>query len=123
MDVYGTGRLYAPGNLSWNLCKYRFTGFNDRCVDFVCMGFLFERGLDMEKLYDSCSWNGVMCIILLQCIRLDIMQLFPVLPNDSAVQGRTIYAESPFSLWQRCGNCRCDSCNLRLVVCAQCNFI
>ena len=30
-----------------------------------------------KNLYDSCSWNGIMCIVLLQCIRLDIMQLFP----------------------------------------------
>ena len=76
-----------------------------------------------KNSYDSCSWNGIMCIVLLQCIRLDIMQLFPFLLNGFAVQGRTAYAESSLSLWQRCGNCRCDSCTLRLVVCAKWDFI
>ena len=79
--------------------------------------------MDMEKLHDACSGNGSMCIIVLQCIRLDLVQFFLLLPYYIVVQRGAFFKEGPFPFKQRCCNCRSNSGTLRMVVYPECSSV
>ena len=66
MAVCRTGRLYAAGIVSGNLCKHGFPGAFIHGDDPVFLVLLSGSGrLELQKFNPSGCWNGSLCTVLL----------------------------------------------------------
>ena len=122
MAVCSPGRIYAAGNLYGNLCEYRLTGTAGSSHDFVCMGLLSERRLDMEKTVYSLQWEWlyVHCLIIMHMAGYSaaFFLLFTVL-----LCRRCFFTESSFPFQQRSSDRSSYFSSLRLVVHPQRSFV
>ena len=66
MAVCRTGRLYAAGIVSGNICKYGFPGAFIHGDDPVFLVLLSgSERLELQKFDPSGCWNGSLCTVLL----------------------------------------------------------